>query len=69
MLILRRIGAVLTGLIIVVALSTGTDQLLESSILPGLAKAQATTGVWLFVAAYSTWAASVSEKAFRRSRA
>jgi hypothetical protein len=52
MLILRRILAVLLGLVVVIVLSTATDMLLENSILPGLAKAQATTGVWLFVTAY-----------------
>jgi hypothetical protein len=52
MLILRRVLAVFAGLVAVIALSTGTDLLLENSILPGLAKAQATTGVWIFVIAY-----------------
>jgi hypothetical protein len=52
MLILRRILAVIAGLAVVIVLSTATDMLLENSIFPGLAKAQATTGVWLFVTAY-----------------
>lgn len=52
MLILRRVLAVLAGLAIVIFLSTGTDLLLENSIFPGLAKAQATTGVWIFVTVY-----------------
>jgi len=43
---------VLAGLIVVIVLSTVTDMLLENSVLPGLAHAQATTGVWLFVTAY-----------------
>jgi hypothetical protein len=38
--------------LVVIVLSTGTDLLLENSLFPGLAKAQATTGVWLFVTAY-----------------
>jgi hypothetical protein len=52
MSVLRRVLAVLAGLVVVIVLSTGTDQLLENSIFPGLAKAQATTGVWIFVTAY-----------------
>jgi hypothetical protein len=52
MLIVRRVLAVLAGLAVVIFLSTGTDLLLESSVFPGLAKAQATTGVWIFVTAY-----------------
>jgi hypothetical protein len=38
--------------LVVIVLSTGTDMLLEHSIFPGLAHAQATTGVWLFVTGY-----------------
>jgi hypothetical protein len=52
MLILRRIGAVVAGLVVVIVLSIVTDMLLENSLFPGLAKAQATTGVWIFVTAY-----------------
>ena len=52
MLILRRIAAVLAGLVAVIVLSTATDEILQHTLFPGLAKAQATTGVWLFVTAY-----------------
>jgi hypothetical protein len=54
MTMLRRIGAVAAGFILVLVLSVATDELLQHSLFPGLAKAQATTAVWIFVTAYRT---------------
>jgi hypothetical protein len=52
MLILRHIWAVLAGLILIIVLSIGTDTVLEKTIWPGLAQAQASMAVWIFVTAY-----------------
>ncbi|MEI9886597.1 MAG: hypothetical protein WDN08_08865 [Rhizomicrobium sp.] len=49
---LRSIGAVIGGFVVLAVLSTAMDAALESTILPGLAKAQATTGEWIFVTVY-----------------
>ena len=51
MSILRIIGAVIGGFLVFAVLSTATDTALEQTILPELAKAQASTVVWLFVIA------------------
>ncbi len=50
--VLRSIGAVIGGFLVLAILSTAMDTALEMTILPGLAKAQASTGVWIFVTAY-----------------
>ncbi len=52
MSVLRSIGAVIGGLLVLAVLSTAMDTVLEKTILPGLAHAQASTGVWIFVTAY-----------------
>jgi hypothetical protein len=48
----RSVLAVVAGFLVIVVLSVGIDTLLEQTILPGLARAEASTGVWLFVTFY-----------------
>jgi hypothetical protein len=50
--VLRSIGAVIGGFLVLAVLSTAMDMALEKTILPGLAHAEASTGVWIFVTAY-----------------
>ncbi|HEY0301692.1 MAG TPA: hypothetical protein VGC36_10180 [Rhizomicrobium sp.] len=52
MTVLRSIGAVIGGFLVLAILSIAMDMAMENTILPGLAKAQATTGEWIFVTAY-----------------
>lgn len=50
--VLRSIGAVIGGFLVLAVLSTAMDTVLEKTIWPGLAHAEASTGVWLIVTAY-----------------
>lgn len=50
--VLRSIGAVIGGFLVLAVLSTAMDTVLEKTIWPGLAHADASTGVWLIVTAY-----------------
>ena len=50
--VLRSIGAVIGGFFVLAVLSTAMDRVLEMTILPGLAHADASTGVWIVITAY-----------------
>lgn len=52
MLILRHIGAVLAGIVVVVALSIATDVALQSTIFPELAHKNAPNNLLLVATAY-----------------
>jgi len=54
MLILRHIGAVLAGIVVVVALSIVTDLALQSTIFPELAPKNAPNNLLLIATAYRT---------------
>jgi len=49
---LRSVLAVVAGFLLIVVLSVGVDTILEQTVLPGLAHAQGTTLVWVFVTLY-----------------
>ena len=49
---LRSIGAVIGGFLVLAVLSTAMATVLEQTISPGLAHADASTAVWIFVTAY-----------------
>jgi hypothetical protein len=54
MIILRHIGAVLAGIIVVVALSVATDLALQATIFPELAHKNAPNTLLLIATAYRT---------------
>ncbi len=54
MIVLRHIGAVLAGIVAVVALSIGTDALLQNTIFPQLAQKNAPNMLLLIATAYRT---------------
>lgn len=54
MLILRHIGAVLAGIVVVVALSIVTDLILQKTIFPQLAEKNAPNTLLLIATAYRT---------------
>ncbi len=54
MSVLRHIGAVLAGIVVVVALSIGTDALLQNTIFPQLAQKNAPNMLLLIATAYRT---------------
>jgi len=54
MIVLRHIGAVLAGIIVVVALSVATDMVLQATIFPELAHKNAPNTLLLIATAYRT---------------
>ncbi len=48
----RSILAVVAGLVLIFVLSIAVDTALEKTVLPGLARAEATTLQWIFVTLY-----------------
>lgn len=48
----RSILAVVAGLVLIFVLSIAVDTVLEKTVLPGLARAEATTLQWIFVTLY-----------------
>ena len=54
MVVLRHIGAVVAGIVVVVALSVITDMILQATIFPELARKNAPNNLLLIATAYRT---------------